>query len=46
MEKQFWGGRFFCDMKDTSAEITYQVYINGDKVLEKTLVASSGSNTA
>ncbi len=45
-EKQFWWGRIFCDMANVSSEVIYQVYINGDKVWERTLVATVGSNSA
>jgi len=33
-------------MANVSSEVVYQVWINGDKVWERTLVATVGSNSA
>jgi len=33
-------------MANVSSEVIYQVWINGDKVWERTLVATVGSNSA
>ena len=44
LQKQFWGGRLFMDMK-TGSTIDMEIWVDGAKVYEATLSAANGDTT-